>query len=203
MTEKHKISIDAFFTAEYKKLLNYVRKNMDDRFLDTSPEDIIQDVALSILDKLDLNSQIENLAAYIYRSLKNRIIDIQRKAKNSVRTESLSGRKNENQLKYDIAEEVESDENELIHYSPVMLHEAITQLKPDEQAIIMSTEFKGKTFDELSRKWNIPVGTLLSRKHRALSKLNKIILKKNNTQTKIKVEYGNKRDELEKRAVSA
>jgi DNA-directed RNA polymerase specialized sigma24 family protein len=35
--------------------------------------------------------------------------------------------------------------------------------------------FEGKTIKELSHEWNIPVGTLLSRKHRALAKLRNIL----------------------------
>jgi len=40
----------------------------------------------------------------------------------------------------------------------------------------MATEFENRTYEELSEEWDVPLGTLLSRRHRALSKLNKIIL---------------------------
>jgi len=202
MTEKHRLSIDAFFKAEYKKLVHYVRKNMEDRFIDTSPEDIIQDVALSLMAKLDVNAQIENLGGYIYRSLKNKIIDTQRKTNNNVRIENMSERQAENLLTYNIPDAGETEENKFSNFNSVSLHEAISKLKPDEQAIIMMTEFEGKTFDELARKWQIPVGTLLSRKHRALSKLYKILTGKENIKTNKKIDYGNKRNELEKRPVS-
>jgi RNA polymerase sigma factor (sigma-70 family) len=178
MTEKQKKSIDAFFRAEYNKLINYVRRNMDERFYEASPEDIIQDVALSLLAKLDVNAQIENLAAYIYRSLKNRIIDTKRKTRNNVQIESLANKQHEYPILHDLTEEIESAESNTINFTPAQLHDAIDQLKPDEQAIIISTEFEEMTFDELSRKWNIPIGTLLSRKHRALAKLNKLLTKK-------------------------
>jgi len=36
------------------------------------------------------------------------------------------------------------------------------------------------TYEELSEEWDVPVGTLLSRKHRALSKLHKILLNNQN-----------------------
>jgi RNA polymerase sigma factor (sigma-70 family) len=202
MTEKHRLSMDAFFKAEYKKLIHYVRKNMEDRFIDTSPEDIIQDVALSLLAKLDVNVQIENLGGYIYRSLKNRIIDSQRKPNKNVRIENMSDRQAENLLTYDISNEEEFEESSMKKISADVLHNAIGQLKPDEQAIIMLTEFENRTFEELARKWNIPVGTLLSRKYRALSKLNKILTKTENANTNKKKDYGNKRNELEKKPVS-
>jgi DNA-directed RNA polymerase specialized sigma24 family protein len=64
-----------FLQTEYQKLVNCVRMNLDDRYDDASPEDIVQDVALSLVSRLNPDTQIGNLAGYIYRSLKNRIID--------------------------------------------------------------------------------------------------------------------------------
>ena len=55
------------------------------------------------------------------------------------------------------------------------LHEAIDSLSFDDQKIIIATEFEGKTMKELSQEWGIPQGTLLSRRHRALAKLYKIL----------------------------
>ena len=79
--ELQKKSLDRFFRNEYQKLVNYIRKNLDERYFEASPEDIIQDVALSLIDKLDLDAQIDNLNGYIYRSVKNKIIDYQKKNK--------------------------------------------------------------------------------------------------------------------------
>jgi RNA polymerase sigma-70 factor (ECF subfamily) len=56
-----------------------------------------------------------------------------------------------------------------------MLKETISQLRPDEQAVIIATEFENQTYEDLSEDWDIPIGTLMSRKHRALSKLQKIL----------------------------
>ena len=55
------------------------------------------------------------------------------------------------------------------------MFEAIEQLKPEEKAVVIETEFNNRTFNELSKGWDIPVGTLLARKHRALGKLHKIL----------------------------
>ena len=40
-----------------------------------------------------------------------------------------------------------------------------------EHRIIEANEFEGLTFDELSRRWEIPLGTLLARKSRAIKRL--------------------------------
>jgi RNA polymerase sigma factor (sigma-70 family) len=171
--EKAKDTVDTFFKREYKKLVNYVRKNMEQRFYDSSPEDIVQDVALGLLSAVNANTQIESVAAYVYRAVKNKIIDSGKKKQYTV---SIN-----DQLANGIAE-IAADEHLLElgnkGISAKMLKNAFAELKPDEQALIIETELNGKTFDELSIKWDIPIGTLLSRKHRALAKLNKALTDK-------------------------
>jgi RNA polymerase sigma factor (sigma-70 family) len=46
-------------------------------------------------------------------------------------------------------------------------------LNEDERRLIFATEIQGQTFRELAEDWNVSVGTLLSRKSRALSKIKK------------------------------
>jgi len=176
--ELQKKSLDNFFRKEYQKLVNFVSKNLEDRFFEASPEDIIQDVALVLVDKLEMGTQIENMTAYIYRSVKNKIIDTQKKKQRNVSIEAFTDKKNENYLLNTISDETLAEEKEYTNIGPEMLREAIQQLRPDEQALIIATEFDNQTYEELSEEWEIPIGTLLSRKHRALSKLHKILLNK-------------------------
>ena len=170
--EIQKKSLDRFFRNEYQKLVNFIRKNLDDRYYEASPEDIIQDVALGLIDKLDLDAQIGNLTGYIYRSVKNRIIDYQKKKQRNVSIETFADRQNGNYLLNTLTL---TEENEYENIAPETLQQAISQLRPDEQALIMATEFEHQTYEELSAEWDVPVGTLLSRKHRALSKLHRIL----------------------------
>ena len=69
-----------FFRTEHNRLVSYVRSRIDDA-ADRDAEDIVQDVMLNIFDKADISIPIENLAAYIYQSLRNRIVDLFRKRK--------------------------------------------------------------------------------------------------------------------------
>ena len=174
--EVQKKSLDQFFRREYQKLVNFVRKNLDERYYEASPEDIVQDVALGLIDKLDLDTQIGNLTGYIYRSIKNKIIDYQKKKQRNVSIERFTDRKNENYLLNTLTDETLAEEKEYLDIAPEVLQQAIAQLRPDEQAVIIATEFGDQTYEELSTEWDIPVGTLLSRKHRALSKLHKILI---------------------------
>jgi len=171
--------VDNFFRSEYQKLVNYVRKNLDERFFGASPEDIVQDVALGLIDRLDPGTQVVNLSAYIYQSIRNRITDSLRKKQRNVSIESFADKDKGNYLLNSIADETD-EENDYSSIEPEQLREAIAQLRPDEQAVIIATGFGQRTYEELSYEWEIPVGTLLSRKHRALSKLHKILLNQNN-----------------------
>lgn len=175
--EIQKKSVERFFRNEYKKLVNFVRMNLDDRYYDASPEDIVQDVVLNLINKLNPDTQIGNLTGYIYRSLKNRIIDYQKKKQRTVSMEIFMYRKNENYLLNTVTDEVLPEEPVYANLEPELLHHAVSQLRPDEQAVIIATEFEQYTFEELSKEWDVPLGTLLSRKHRALSKLHKLLLK--------------------------
>ena len=174
--EIQKKSVDSFFRKEYKKLVSFVRMNLDDRYYDASPEDIVQDVVLGLVSRLNPDTQIANLTAYVYRSLRNRITDFRRKKQQTVSMESFTNSKNENYLLNSVADETNADELDYNDIEPETLRQALLQLRPDEQAVIMATEFKQRTYEELSEEWDIPVGTLLSRKHRALSKLYKMLI---------------------------
>ena len=174
--ELQRRSLDRFFRDEYLKLVSFVRKNLDDRYFEASPEDIIQDVALNLIDKLDLDAQIGNLAGYVYRSVKNKLIDYQRKKQRNVSIERFTDGKDGNYLLNITTDETLTAENDYADIEPEMLQQAISKLRPDEQAVIIATEFEQHTYEELSEEWDVPLGTLLSRKHRALSKLHRILL---------------------------
>jgi RNA polymerase sigma factor (sigma-70 family) len=173
-SKKSDNSIDAFFKAEYKKLVHFVQKNMEQRYSDASPEDIVQDVALGLLDKLNVDAQIENLAGYIYRSLRNRIFDTQKKKRTTVSYDTFENKEIDSQIAH---EQIgESDEqNTLNDYEPQQLWAAIEMLNEEDKYIISGTQFEGKSFQQLSIELNTPIGTLLSRKHRAQIKLGKIL----------------------------
>lgn len=198
--DNQRTSLDSFFKKEYNKLLNYVRKNIKELYFNVPPEDIIQDVALNLLSKFDVDLQVENLAAYIYRSLKNKIIDEKRKTKNDLSIEYFEQNKKLNEEVISILDESNIEEGKP-DIDKEKLYKAIALLNPDEQEIILSTEFDKKTFVELSEELDIPIGTLLSRKHRALAKLFKILTKNENKQFKIN-KNGNERKFSRKRVLS-
>ena len=56
-----------------------------------------------------------------------------------------------------------------------LLLQAIEALSEDEQELIVATEFQGVSFKELAIEWQLPLGTLLARKSRAIAKIKKTL----------------------------
>jgi RNA polymerase sigma factor (sigma-70 family) len=174
-------SLKGFFEWNYLRLKNYVKGQLGGSRYEAEAEDILQDVALNLFARLDFDNGVENVAAYIYRSLRNRITDIRRKRKNEF---PVSGFINEegDDLFMMIPDDapMEAILEGLDEHPPTDLETALAYLKPEERELIIENSLNGRTFAELSAAWGISQGTLLARKHRALNKLHKILKSQNN-----------------------
>ena len=153
--------LSEFFRAEYSRLVRFVRRRIDDA-ADRDAEDIVQDVMLSIFDKADFTAPIENLSAYVYQALRNRITDMFRKRKETVFIREL--------VRLSV-----NDTEKIIERKELRgkIYDAIDTLSDDQRAVVIATEFESRSFRELSEEWRIPIGTLLARKSRALQKIKK------------------------------
>ncbi len=161
-TQKKRIA--DFLAAEWHRLVGYVRSWIEDS-ADRDAEDIVQDVVTGIFEKADVTAPIADLAAYFYRSLRNRIVDAYRAApkKTVALTEPVLDERYEASLQ---AEWKENRER---------LFNAIDALVPAQKAVLVATELEGRSFRELSEEWDVPIGTLLARKHRAIHALRKAL----------------------------
>jgi RNA polymerase sigma factor (sigma-70 family) len=158
----------AFFGKEYNSLKRYVNSNIRES-INRDAEDILQDVALKLFSGADGYSPINNVAGFVYRSVKNKIIDLMRSNKPTTNSED------ENEAKLIEFTEMlygQSDNS----YSEQMkdeLKRTIMSLKPDYRDIIIAIDFEGYTYREISEELDIPEGTLMSRRHRAIALLHK------------------------------
>ncbi|MCJ7467985.1 MAG: RNA polymerase sigma factor [Maribacter sp.] len=175
-TENYK-KLKTFFVDEYHSLKAYVKSKIDDA-ADRDAEDIIQDVALNIFSRAENATPIDNIAAFVYNSIRNRIIDLMRTKKNRSRA-------------MEVAKNQRSEFIELLYgetdtpYSELMVRElqrALDKLKPSYREIIIAIDYEGHTYKNVSSETGIPIGTLMSRRHRALSLLLKELedIKENN-----------------------
>jgi RNA polymerase sigma-70 factor (ECF subfamily) len=160
----NKQKLNQFFSEEYKSMKGYIKSGIKSSVY-TDPEDIIQDVAAKMFERADNLAPIKNIAGFVYRSIKNKIIDIMRTSKTGTHLDERFD---------DFVGELSSDyiENSDNSYSDEIkneLHKAISSLKPKYKEIIYAVDFEGISFKKLSKQTNVPIGTLLSRHHRALS----------------------------------
>lgn len=160
--------LNDFFGREYRSLKIYVTNRIKDT-ASRSAEDIIQDVALKLFSAADRGAPINNVAGFVYRSIRNRIIDIIRTTK---KTEQI-----EIDCEFlDLAERLHqsTDKNVLEEIIPALKYH-IKQLKPAYRDIIIAVDFEGYSYKEISKETGIPQGTLMSRRHRAIGILCKTL----------------------------
>jgi len=163
--------IVTFFSNERERLIRYVRRLIDDT-AERDAEDIVQDVILNIFSRADVTIPFENLTAYAYQALRNRIIDYLRKRRDMASLDDEYFDNSDLTLS-DVLQDPQYDWNneELRLDVSQRLFKALAVLNDEQKAVIIATELEGWTFQELSGEWNVPLGTLLARKSRALHKI--------------------------------
>lgn len=133
-------------------------------------EDVLGDVVLRALGNLSALANVQNLRAWIYAAIRNRIIDLWRHQ--NVR--QASG-------ETDLAEELFA---EIVAGSGLdpqdqfvrdelndALVEAISYLPPEQREVIEAQVFEGISFRELSERSGISIDTLAGRKRYAIKAL--------------------------------
>ena len=160
-----------FFTGERKRLVGYARRLIADA-ADRDGEDIVQDVALNLFGRADVSLPIEHLSAYVYQAVRNRVVDALRRRRDMVSLDESPGNVEGASLADILADPaLEADMLTDRHELRRRLFEALDDLPDDQKAVLIETEFHGRSFQELSEAWDAPVGTLLSRKSRAVAKV--------------------------------
>jgi RNA polymerase sigma factor (sigma-70 family) len=167
-----------FFRNNYRSLVAYTRQLVADS-ADRDGEDIVQDVMANLFARADIIEPVRNLTGYVYAAIRNRIVDIMRARKNNVSIDAEIGDEPGISLKEmlhdpgkDALGVVEEKDRKQV------LFQAIDSLSDDEKAIVIATEFEGCSFRELSEEWETPMGTLLSRKSRAIEHIGEFLRKK-------------------------
>lgn len=130
-------------------------------------EDIVADVVFNIYNKIDIEYQIENILAYAYRSVRNKIVDYlrQKKVALSLDKPDKSSGMSLSEIIPDSSADIEKKIYQEEFYEK--LYAALSELDPKHRAIWVATEIEDYSFKELAVQWKEPIGTLLSRKSRA------------------------------------
>ncbi|MBW8243073.1 RNA polymerase sigma factor [Muricauda oceani] len=159
-----------FFTEEYGSLRSYVQSRIRDTS-ERDAEDIVQDVALRMFSRSDDALPITNVGGFVYNAIRNRIIDIMRGQKErKLPSEDIDRQWQE------FAEFFYGDADN--RYSLEMeqaLKKAVEDLKPAYRDIVIAIDFEGYNYNQIAKRTGIPAGTLMSRRHRAMSELSKTL----------------------------
>jgi len=163
-------TLRSYLVTERARFVAYGRSMLRET-AELDAEDIVQDVLLRLIERADPAPPLDQLAGYIYRSLKNRLIDVLRTRKRDV----------------SLDQELHPDGPRLIdvlatlHPDPLgelkrietqhRLFEALERLGELERQVVVAHELEGVPFKVLAQRLNTPINTLLSRKARAIKKL--------------------------------
>jgi RNA polymerase sigma factor (sigma-70 family) len=137
-------------------------------------EDIVQGTMAAVLNCLHVGEPIHNLTGYIYRALRNTVTDWLRKDK-----APLSLNRNDTHLMDLLADTGAGPEAQAVKKEEARrLYEAIDRLSPEKRQVLVATELMGYSYQSLADAWDVPVGTLLARKHRAVRELRTMLERK-------------------------
>lgn len=171
MKNDEKSRLYRFFDAESDRLLRYVHARAQ-RLSRMDAEDIVSEVMLSLMGRMDKGGPVENIAAYAYRSIRNRIADYGREKSRTVPLDGYSDEDKAFSLREMLADDTQDIQSRVERKELMkILSACMDRLDGKQRAVVIATELHGKSFRELSRAWHEPVGTLLSRKSRAVKAL--------------------------------
>lgn len=167
-SDEGKSRIAEILARERSRFLRFVRRQVTE-LSSTDAEDILSDVTYKLLSRADIADQVENLTAYIYRSLANRIVDQRRR---NVPVTAIDSSEGSEEPHFELKDKQPLPDQRLEHKElRRRLHEAISQLTPRERAVWIATEIDGRSYRDLAEEWDEPIGTLLSLKSRATARL--------------------------------
>ncbi len=148
------------FSSELYKYINSKVKNKYDT------EDILQDVFVKIYKNIDKVDELSKLKSWIYKIIKNTIIDYYRKKKDiSVDIKKLEKGLEEDNNSDNINEEISK-----------CLEKMIFELPKKYQEVIELYDMKGMKHKEISEKLDVTISCSKMRVQRAKAKLKVILL---------------------------
>jgi RNA polymerase sigma-70 factor (ECF subfamily) len=164
MSQGNSNRIREFLKNEYSRMTHYVRGIIADAS-DRDSEDIVNDVVTRLFEKADITAPIEDVASYIYISLRNSVIDILRRRKTvAVSIDAMDyGAVSSGDAHWEPEKMYEKDELAKV------LHDAVQALPRELGDVFMMHEVEGMSFREISAVTGIPLGTLTARKAHAVS----------------------------------
>ena len=156
--------IEAVYRREGPRLLAWLKGRVGDE-----APDVLQDVMTRALAHLDALEPVRDLAAWFWRAVRNRVIDLWRARGRSETRADLELDDLVDEAWRDAADAV--DEDEVLE----ALAEAIEALPPLQRDVIVAQSLSGETFASISQRTGVPPETLGTRKRAALANLRRTL----------------------------
>ena len=157
------------YREERGKLLGFIRSRIPDL---EDAEDVLQEVFAQTIENLNVAQPIDNLLAWIFRSVRNRIIDLYRRKKQ--RPLSLEGTADKVTFEDLLADSGISIEEDFIRNRVrEALEEALDELPDNQRDVFLLQAVEGKPFREITEMTGISINTLLARKRYAVQFMRK------------------------------
>jgi RNA polymerase sigma factor (sigma-70 family) len=175
MSKRQDESIAEAVKTNRPRLRDFIRQRVSDI---EDAEDILQDVFEELTEAVRMMQPIEQVASWMFRVARNKIIDRYRKKK----TESLEDQKfytaqsdDEQLMLADLL--ADSSSGSINRFDNTLLwnaiEEALDELPPEQRNVFVWHEIDGKSFNVIAAETGIPLNTLLSRKRYAVLHLRK------------------------------
>ncbi|WP_205590818.1 RNA polymerase sigma factor [Hymenobacter oligotrophus] len=156
------------------KLLSFIRRRIPD---EADAEDVLQDVFYELVQSYRLVKPVEQMAAWLFRVARNKIIDRYRRPKPASLEEAASYHSasdtDEPLLLADVLPAPDDSTETAMARETIMeaILDALEELPPAQRQVFVWHEFDGKTFKQMSEETGVPLKTLISRKHYAVQQL--------------------------------
>jgi RNA polymerase sigma factor (sigma-70 family) len=163
--------LGAFIATKRQRFVEFVRRLLRSAS-ELDPEDVVQDVLARLLLKPSLDLPVDRMTAYVYRSLRNRVVDELRTRKVHVSLDAAPKDDAQPRL-IDLLADASPDAIALLQRDEGKraLFEALDRLSEIERRVVVAHELEGTSFKELASRLGMPLNTLLSHKARAMRKL--------------------------------
>lgn len=169
------LQIEELFRNDRKKYLGFIRQRVRSQ---EEAEDILQDVFTNVLAaSQDVHKPIENIASWVFTSVRNRIIDSYRKKRTDnfsdigSNAEKDEGLENVERFLGDFSYNPESDLVRKTIWEAVLA--GLEELPKEQKEVFIKNEFEGVSFREMSEESGVNINTLLARKRYAVLHLRK------------------------------